>query len=194
VGFLLFPLALSLQIPVGDIKNCNRPSTMCKYIVYTTLSSYEFRFYVFYTIETTWMIYMWAYKTVRTFLRTCNKPQSRSTDEPSIFTPFFSECATIIFRQITIALSTIQNYVLYILYVSDSESQTQYIKFSHIYSKFVHRFKQPTLHYTMISCDNTVNCKGADSKTWKFIEKYIKAIWWQGNFLQIVILNCNICY
>ena len=53
-------------------------------------------------------------------------------------------------------------------------SQTQYIKFSHIYSKFVHRFKQPTLRYTMISCDNTVNRKGADSKTWKFIEKYIK--------------------
>jgi hypothetical protein len=62
-------------LSLGDIKNCNRPSTMCKYIVYTTLSSYEFRFYVFYTIETTWLIYMWAYKTVRTFLRTCNKPQ-----------------------------------------------------------------------------------------------------------------------
>jgi hypothetical protein len=54
-------------------------------------------------------------------------------------------------------------------------SQAQYIKFSHTYSKFVHRFSQPTLHYTMISSNNTVNRKGADSKTWKFIEKY-KAI------------------
>ena len=36
--------------------------------------------------------------------------------------------------------------------------------------KFVHRFSQPTLHYTMISCNNTVNRKGADSETWKFIE------------------------
>jgi hypothetical protein len=40
--------------------------------------------------------------------------------------------------------------------------------------KFIHRFSQATLHYTMISCNNTVNRKGADSKTWKLIEKYIK--------------------
>jgi hypothetical protein len=119
----------------------------------TTLFSYEFQFYVFYTIETTWMIYMWAYKTVRTFLRTCNKPTSppRSTDEPSIFTPYFSECATITFRQITIALSTIQNSVIYIC-VSDSVHQI----FTHL-NLFIGLVNLLYIYYTMIACNNTVN-------------------------------------
>ena len=78
MGFLLFPLALHFKFQLGILKIAIAQVQYVKYIVYTTLSSYEFRFYVFYTIETTWMIYMWAYKTVRTFLGTCNKPIATS--------------------------------------------------------------------------------------------------------------------